>query len=91
VKQFLLFAGDDYYPCGGWSDLIGDHDTADDALSALMDLPIHTTSGQWAQIVDTVTGTVTEFHGRLAREWKHGDKGQPWTCTRHIADEDTDE
>ena len=26
TKRYLLFAGPDYYPAGGWRDLMGDYD-----------------------------------------------------------------
>lgn len=91
MKRFLLFAGENFYPSGGWSDFLSDHDDGEAALSALLDLPIHTPSGQWAHIVDTETGIVTWFHGCLAREWKHGDKGQPWTERNATYREDDDE
>lgn len=29
--RFLVFAGSNYYPCGGWSDFIGDSDTVEEA------------------------------------------------------------
>jgi hypothetical protein len=31
VKQFLLFAGDAYYPNSGWDDLRGNYDTLEEA------------------------------------------------------------
>ncbi len=35
MKPFLLFAGDTYYPRGGWGDYIGGGDTMDEALALL--------------------------------------------------------
>lgn len=91
MKRFILFAGDEFYPCGGWSDLISDHDTAVEAMAALHALAIYTACGQWAHIVDTSTGDVTDFMARLAKEWEDGDKGQPWTeRTRREAAEDSE-
>lgn len=31
MKRYLLFAYDNYYPWGGWDDLIGGFDEADEA------------------------------------------------------------
>lgn len=49
MKRFLLFAGDNYYPCGGTYDLIGDFDTQEEAEAA-------TGVCDWAHILDTATG-----------------------------------
>lgn len=56
MSQFALFAGDHYYPSGGWGDFRGVFDTIDSARAAFI-------SGQsygqgivyhydWGQIVD---------------------------------------
>lgn len=34
MKRFLLFFGNVYYPSGGMEDLLSDHDTLEEALSA---------------------------------------------------------
>jgi hypothetical protein len=34
IKRFLLFFGDIYYPNGGMDDLLSDHDTIEEAMSA---------------------------------------------------------
>lgn len=31
VKRYLLFAGDQYYPSGGWHDLSGEFDSIEEA------------------------------------------------------------
>ena len=31
MKNYLLFAGEDYYPDGGFKDFLGDFDSIDDA------------------------------------------------------------
>ena len=33
MKRYLVFAFDQYYPCGGWSDFKGDFDYHGDALA----------------------------------------------------------
>ena len=34
LKRYLLFAFDNYYPSGGWSDFRGDFETLEEALEA---------------------------------------------------------
>lgn len=34
IKRFLLFAGDTYYPNGGWGDFIASFETKEDAIEA---------------------------------------------------------
>ena len=36
MKRYLLFAGDTYYPCGGWSDLRTACDTREELSSAVL-------------------------------------------------------
>ena len=60
MKRFLLFAGDVYYPSGGFGDFIGDFQTPDDAKDKL--LKWIETEGDpkylWAHIYDTETMTM---------------------------------
>jgi hypothetical protein len=35
MKPYLLFAGDDYYPCGGWQDYKGDFNSESEAMEYL--------------------------------------------------------
>ncbi len=46
MKQFLLFAGDFYYPSGGWEDYVGDFDSQEQAIAHAA-----TISCDWWQIV----------------------------------------
>ncbi len=50
MKRYLLFAGDSYYPEGGWFDFKGDFDTVVDAIKsiALRDY-------DWYHVVDSTT------------------------------------
>lgn len=64
MKRFLVFAFDQYYPCGGWGDFCGSYETVE---AALADRPNwqspegYSRSGQdHFEIVDTTTGTVVE-------------------------------
>lgn len=34
MKRYLAFAGNTYYPCGGWGDFVGDFDTITEAFDA---------------------------------------------------------
>lgn len=34
-EKYLLFAGDDYYPVGGWSDFVGEFASMDDARAVV--------------------------------------------------------
>jgi len=61
MKQFLLFAGERYYPSGGWQDFRGDFDSQWEAAAAAWKLP---GGYDWWHIIDTKTGkTVAEHHG----------------------------
>jgi hypothetical protein len=48
LKRYLLFAGFDQYPSGGWFDFEGDFDVIDDAIVTLQGI-----SRDWWYIVDT--------------------------------------
>ena len=53
VKRFVAFAGDDYYPCGGWGDFIGSFDTMPEAKAAA---DAQERAGKWSHVVDLFTG-----------------------------------
>lgn len=48
MKRFILFAGSNYYPSGGWSDFEGSFDDLEEARKA-------GTGNDWHQVVDTQT------------------------------------
>lgn len=57
VKRYLLFAGDQYYPVGGWDDFKGSFDTPDEAVDAIR----HPTEPNgwrtdWWHVIDGTTG-----------------------------------
>jgi hypothetical protein len=52
MKRFLVFAGDFYYPSGGWGDFQGDFDSIDEAKDKL--LKIHK-DWEWSQVIDSET------------------------------------
>lgn len=53
--NFLLFAGDAYYPKGGWNDLKGAYETLDEAQVAML---LINEKIDWAHIVDLKTNTI---------------------------------
>lgn len=59
--RYLLFAGDKYYPEGGWKDYRGAFGTLEDAeAAAFAGAPEWGHCGfPWAHVVNTVTGHVT--------------------------------
>lgn len=55
MKRYLLFAGQVYYPSGGWDDLRGNFDTLEDCHE-IINLR-YTTDDYWWHIIDTTTWT----------------------------------
>ena len=55
MKRFLIFAGDTYYPIGGWKDFRGSADTIDEAADM-----VYKIDGMvdWFHVVDSQTGRV---------------------------------
>lgn len=54
MKRFLVFAYDDYYPCGGCNDLVGGHSTLEYAIASVKESSWY----DW-HVLDTETGVVT--------------------------------
>jgi len=75
MKRFLLFAYDDYYPSGGWSDYEGSFDTAEEAMA-------HKTRYDTdnAEVVDAETERVV-WSGSRANRWESGSPMR-WTEER---------
>lgn len=55
MKKYMVFAGDAYYPIGGWEDFKGTFDLIEEARERA-----RVSSGDWFQIVETDTGKVVE-------------------------------
>ena len=55
MKRYLLFAGHDYYPNGGWSDFHNDFNDLEQAKEMALDL-LSKHSYDWTQVVDTTIG-----------------------------------
>lgn len=51
MNNYLLFAGDIFYPVGGWGDFIGSYSTPEEAKEAVESLAII----NWWHIVDLET------------------------------------
>lgn len=62
--NYALFAGDDYYPSGGMSDLIDRYETIDDArdvaLRSTLIGSVECHDYEWYQIVDLSTFEIVE-------------------------------
>ena len=68
MKQFLLFAGDHYYPTGGANDLIMTCDSMEDCIKVYKagpNLPddYNTENYEWAHVLDIHTGEKTNITG----------------------------
>lgn len=57
--MFILFGGSYYYPAGGWKDVLGTFDSADEAKNNA-DRKMADGEIEWWQIVDPLTGLVEE-------------------------------
>ncbi len=52
-QRYIVFAGDTYYPGGGWDDLVGTYATLEEAKAAAADAK---SKLDWAEIIDFDTG-----------------------------------
>jgi hypothetical protein len=60
--RYLIFAGDEFYPSGGWKDCVGSAASIQQARETGM-VYIGTHGGDWWQVVDTDTL-------EMVAEWK---------------------
>ena len=58
MRRFIVFAGDEYYPSGGWLDFESSHDTLEAAL--LVANALRRGRADWSHVVDSESGEVTE-------------------------------
>jgi hypothetical protein len=56
TKRFLVFAGDNHYPGGGWEDFKGSAGTKQAATKLLLSLR----GWEWAHVVNIKTGEIVE-------------------------------
>lgn len=66
MKRFLVFAGEDYYPRGGWNDLQGRFDTQLEAEHEAKELLKK--GFDWNQIVDTGYYDISEEEAQALNE-----------------------
>lgn len=52
MKRYLVFSGDDYYPCGGMDDFEIDFDNEDEALERASTYDME--GFKWCHVYDTV-------------------------------------
>lgn len=71
MKRFLLFAGDQYYPSGGWQDFKKSFDTVLEAVKAAAgntkDTDLRSGTWDWWQVVDLETGKMVDEGTSLVR------------------------
>jgi hypothetical protein len=63
MKRYALFAGDHYYPSGGWHDFAGFFDSPGQAKARASKLPREPwerADDKWWHIVDLQTGEIIE-------------------------------
>ena len=67
--RYLLFAGEDYYPAGGFDDFVGSYDTMEQAKETSLD------NKNWAHIVSiSVDGTIVQQATKEYGEaWNEGE------------------
>jgi hypothetical protein len=58
MEQYIVFAGENFYPLGGWCDYIGSYSTVEEARNAA-----NNRECDWWQIVDITSKNVVEDRG----------------------------
>lgn len=58
MKRYAVFAGEQYYPCGGWGDYQGSYDTHDEAFAAA-----GAGKSDWFEVVDLTLGVEVTKQG----------------------------
>jgi hypothetical protein len=52
MQRYLLFAGDNYYPLGGWNDFVQSFGDESEAI----DFAVCTDQWDWWEVIDSETG-----------------------------------
>lgn len=60
TKRYLVFAGYNYYPIGGWEDFYGAFETVEEAKDALLKEKSY--YREWWHIVDLEINQIVEIH-----------------------------
>ena len=63
MKEALVFAGDNYYPRGGWHDYVASYDSISDAYIVAETL-VKFGRFNWAHVVDSKTGTILKQYSQ---------------------------
>ena len=58
-KRYILFAGEAYYPAGGWDDYIASFETLEEAKAAEKE-KMKGYQYDWSHVVDLHTGRIVE-------------------------------
>lgn len=67
MERYLVFAGDHYYPSGGWDDFHGDYASLEQAKAIAAELEKE--GGRWAHIADLELGNALhDIHYELATD-----------------------
>ena len=56
LKRYILFAGLNYYPAGGWNDMNLSFDATEEVLLENPELPLKIKDFDWHHVIDTHTG-----------------------------------
>ncbi len=77
MKSFLLFAGDHYYPSGGWGDFQSAHDSLGEAfVAATLPISFPETSFDWWHVIDLSSGLVA----LNSQDWRDAKKTLKKAC-----------
>ena len=83
THRYLLFAGEEYYPTGGWYDYRAGYPTLDEARAAGEDLldrkidPPYSSTFEWFHVADCETGRIVAQAGHGHRQPEPGDPDFP--------------
>ena len=80
-RRFLLFAGDSYYPSGGWNDFIGYFPSVEAAKEGALRLGIDSVyiyNFEWAHIVNGLTDEIELEGSRLISGVRKGVNTYAW-------------
>jgi hypothetical protein len=66
MNKYLLFAGKNYHPNGGWKDRIGSYETITAAIVEYKRLTNGISDLDWMHVVDITTDRIVFFEGGSA-------------------------
>lgn len=68
MKAYLVFLGENYYPCGGWEDFRGDFDSLEEALNYIKYQEPHYNWGHVvykSKIIKTARSSTEDFKNHI--------------------------